>query len=238
MTPTEHDDDLLDDAALEALADAYAMPAPPALRERVLGLARYDRELRRNARSLRRGRMVGAMAAGIALMLGALLVREIEAGHERGASLAGVLRENAALEARLEEQGRTLASVREALDAQTAVLRIVGGPRIRSASLAPQGGAVGGGRVLVDVGSGEVALVLSDVAAPAEGRTYELWAIRGKRPPEPAGLIAVGSDRGAATRMSRVERPNEVTAFAVSIEPTGGSPAPTGPVVMVGPLTG
>ena len=67
---------------------------------------------------------------------------------------------------------------------------------------------------------------------------YELWAIRGQNPPEPAGLLAVVSEQAVATKVATVERPGEVTAFAVSVEPTGGSTSPTGPIVLVGPVTG
>lgn len=39
------------------------------------------------------------------------------------------------------------------------------------------------------------------------------------------------------TRVERVPNPEQVTAFAVSIEPTGGPSTPTGPVVLVGAVT-
>jgi anti-sigma-K factor RskA len=34
--------------------------------------------------------------------------------------------------------------------------------------------------------------------------------------------------------MPKVARPHEVTAFAISLEPEGGSTTPTGPIVLVG----
>jgi anti-sigma-K factor RskA len=40
------------------------------------------------------------------------------------------------------------------------------------------------------------------------------------------------------TQLAKVERPGDVKAFAVSIEPAGGSKSPTGPIVMVGPVQG
>ena len=40
-----------------------------------------------------------------------------------------------------------------------------------------------------------------------------------------------------ATRVARIDRAQEVTAFAVSVEPTGGSQSPTGPIVLVGAVT-
>jgi len=77
---------------------------------------------------------------------------------------------------------------------------------------------------------------LAGMRDPGAGKTYELWAIRPNTPPEPAGLLDV---RGAAlvARVDTVPRPQDVVAFAVSIEPAGGSKSPTGPIVLVGNLT-
>jgi anti-sigma-K factor RskA len=125
-----------------------------------------------------------------------------------------------------------------AFDAQAAVRRLVGGPRVLTASLAPQGTTGGAGRVLVDANTGDAAIVLSGLPPAAAGKTYELWALRGTQAPEPAGLVTVAAARGGAIRVPKVARPSEVTAFAVSVEPAGGSPAPTGPVILVGPVAG
>src|SRR5207253_135478 len=103
--------------------------------------------------------------------------------------------------------------------AQAEVRRVIGAPRTLSASLAPKEGIAGSARVLVDAASGESVIVVSGLAPAPEGKTYELWALRGDRPPEPAGLFAVGTEGSIARRSARVERPGEVTAFAVSIEP-------------------
>ncbi len=240
----------LDDAALEALAEAYASPPPAQLRERLMAAARRDGELHRTEALARRTRMVGAIAAAMALVFAGLFAREMVRGRERAGEISVVVaqnvelasqleqqgRRNLELASQLEQQGRALVGLREALDAQAEVLRLVGAPRVLTASLAPQGGAAGAGRVLVDAATGEAAIVLSGLPPPAAGKAYELWAIRGKKAPEPAGLVSVTSGAGAAVRIPKVERPREVTAFAVSIEPSGGSPAPTGPIVLVGPV--
>jgi len=230
----------LDDAALEALAEAYATPAPVELRARVLAIAATPAEGDTAAADLRvrRARIVGAIAAMLALVCGALLARELQRGRERSAEIAALVGQNGALAVRIDEQGRALAGLREAFDAQAEVLRLVGGPRVLTATLAPQGAVTGAGRVLVDTGTGDAAIVLSGLAPAEAGKTYELWVIRGKNAPEPAGLIAVADARGGAIRVPRVPRPSEVTAFAVSIEPHGGSPTPTGPVILVGPVAG
>jgi hypothetical protein len=232
-------DDLeLDDAALEALAEAYAEPAPARLRARVVGMIEREREQQRSGSRVRRARVVGAIAAGVALVSAGLLGRELRHGRQQSAEMTELARQNSALAARIDEQGRVVAGLQDALDAQAQVLRLVGGPRILTATLTPSGGGAGAGRVLVDTASGDAAIVVSGLVPAAEGKIYELWAIRGKKAPEPAGLIRIVDDRGGAVRLPIIARPSEVTAFAVSIEPRGGSAAPTGPIVLVGPVAG
>jgi hypothetical protein len=238
----ESDEHALDDDALEALAEAYAEPAPARLRERLIAAVERDRDHARSAARLTRARVVGAIAAGVAVVLAGLLAREVRRGGVRDAEIAALAtrldEQGRTLGARIDEQGRALAALDETVATQAQVIRLVGGPRILSASLAPQKGVTGAGRVLVDAATGDAAIVLSGLAPVDHDKAYELWAIRGKKPPEPAGLLAATDARGAAIRVPSVPRPSEVTAFAVSIEPRGGSPSPTGPIVLVGPVAG
>ena len=242
------DERALDDATLEALADAHGTPPPPGLRARLLVEAQRDAGARARAGALRRWRAVGAIAAGVALVVGALAVRasrlaDVQTAEltaraaelaARTTELASVARSNAELSARLDEQGRSLAGLREAVAAQAQVLRVLAGPHTLTAALAPKEGMTGSGRVVVDAATGEGAVVLSDLADPGEGRAYELWAIRGDRPPEPSGVFTLERDRPLAARIVPVARASEVTAFAISIEPAAGSTSPTGPIVLVG----
>lgn len=223
----------LDDLALEALAEAYATAPSAGLRGRMLATARAEAAERR----LARWRLAGSAAASVALIAGGLLAGSQHLVGQRNAELTALAQSNGELSRRLEEQGRTLVGLRVALESQAQVLQVLGGPRTITATLAPKGDVKATGRVVVDATSGDAALVVADLDPASAGKTYELWAIRGDRPPEPAGLFAVGTERWAAARVTRIERPGEVSAFAVSIEPVGGSSSPTGPIVLVGAVT-
>jgi len=232
------EDRALDDLALEALAEAYAVTPPAGLRQRVVGDVRSAVELERARRGRSRWLIVGALAATLALVLGGLLAGENAGRQRQVAELESLARTNAELTARLDTQEHTLAGLRESLDAQGRVLRILGGPRTLSASLGAQQGYGGSGRVHVDAETGEGAVVLSGVQPLAGDKVYELWALRGKAAPEPVGLLTGAGESVYVTQVAKLERPTDVTAFAVSIEPRGGSKSPTGPIVLVGPLKG
>jgi anti-sigma-K factor RskA len=228
----------LDDAALEALADAHASPPPPGLRARILGEAERDTAVRDSRRAFQRWRIVGVVAAALALALTTLLARSTRLAAERGAQLEALVRSNAVLTARIDEQDRALGGLRQSVAAQAQALGVLGAPRTRTALLAPSGSGTASGRVLVDPISGNGALLLSGLPPAAAGKTYELWTIRGDRPPEPSGLFAAGGDTVVIAPVQRIAHSEEVTAFALSIEPAAGSAAPTEPIVLAGAVAG
>jgi anti-sigma-K factor RskA len=78
------------------------------------------------------------------------------------------------------------------------------------------------GSLVVDT-AGSGVLVVSDLAAAPAGRTYEAWVIKG------AAVRAAGLFHGgASTEVVSLSRPVPVGAeVAVTVEPAGGSAAPT-----------
>jgi anti-sigma-K factor RskA len=66
------------------------------------------------------------------------------------------------------------------------------------------------------------------------GRVLELWAVPAQGAPRSLGLVQAAG----ATTLLRAELLRNTAAFAVSVEPPGGSPtgAPSGPIVSVGKL--
>ena len=65
-------------------------------------------------------------------------------------------------------------------------------------------------------------------------QALELWAVPAQGAPRSLGLVRADG----ATTLLRAHLLDNTAAFAVSVEPAGGSPpgAPTGPIVSLGPL--
>lgn len=208
--------------ALAALA-AQLPPAPPPLEVRAALLQRIDANaVRRQAAVLPRRRWLAWTATAVAAMLigglgaGLLLVnryeahlsslaREIDAERTR---LGAVLRERAAAEAILDllrDPATRLVALRGAGPTSQAVARVVWHEAM-------------GGWVLV-----------AKLPPARPGTTYELWTFSRGRP-SPAGVFDVDAGGSAMHRFAATDRP--VEGFVVTLEPAGGVPAPTGPIVL------
>jgi len=65
------------------------------------------------------------------------------------------------------------------------------------------------------------------------GRTYQLWIVTGDRPIG-AGLVKPAADGIVHAVFAAPSNPSKAVAIAVTIEPDGGMPAPTGDKYLVG----
>lgn len=82
-------------------------------------------------------------------------------------------------------------------------------------------------------GRGLVLRPVDSVSVKAD-RSLELWAVPAKGAPRSLGLV----DQAKGATLVRAQLLQDTAAFAVSLEPSGGSPTgePTGPVISVGKL--
>jgi len=131
-----------------------------------------------------------------------------------------------------------LASMKTESDAQRAALALLQSPSALVVSLSPQPGKPPySARALVDLRQ-QKGMLLSGTLSPQPGKDYELWVIRGKEPPTPAGLLRAGPSGTVLASIDPLLFTVPPDALAVSVEPQGGSPTgrPTGDIVLVGTL--
>ena len=161
--------------------------------------------------------IVGTAAAAI---VAAALTGAFVAGRYEGA-LGQMARELAATRQRLQREVAFYRGATDLLrDPTTQVVTLQG--------LGPSPGATG--RMIWHPAAGGQLFVANLPPAPP-GKAYELWTI-GEGAPRPAGVFRVDAEGRAAHRVEPVEGGRPVRVFAVTLEPEGGVPAPTGPMVL------
>lgn len=143
------------------------------------------------------------------------------------ARLGVVARETAQVR---EQMRREQARLREEVAGARAVAELLRDPATRVVVLSglPAAPNASGRIVWHEKAGGR--LYVSGLPPAPTGKTYELWTIAGAAP-QPAGTF----DVDAAGRGSRAVEPaadGPVKVFAVTLEPAGGVPAPTGPMML------
>ena len=192
-------------------------PVSPDLKERIMGHARSEadaglrrrEELGRLAHDWPRTSWLSPAWAAIALALVFALV--------------GVVVWNVILSDRLATRDDALAEQSLILDAISAggqVFRLSGTPDAPSAS----------GVLVQDPGTGRAVLVVNGLPALASEKEYQVWRIHDGTP-DGVGTFSVADVEELVVLSAEFSSSDQV---GVSVEPRGGSPAPTGVIVLLG----
>jgi anti-sigma-K factor RskA len=126
----------------------------------------------------------------------------------------------------------------ERAEREAALVALIESPNRASLPLAPSEVAPGASGAIVADRSGAIAVVsLAGMPPLPPGRVYQLWLVQGEQDRISGGTFTVDA-AGAATIVVRTPEPIGVyRAVGVTVEPTGGSPGPTSPRVIGGPLS-
>jgi anti-sigma-K factor RskA len=166
-----------------------------------------------------------AVLAGAGLIIGAWLSAGYVAARYE-ARLGQMAREVAAVRTQLR---RAEASLAARLDAYRGAVELLGDPGTRVIELRSRTAASAAeGRVIVHDTRGGHVFVTNLPPAPA-GKTYALWAGDGATR-RAAGIFQTDSAGRGHHAVAPLARP--VTVLAITLEPAGGAPAPTGPEVL------
>ena len=118
-----------------------------------------------------------------------------------------------------------------------ATLRSMGSPATRMTALEAAGPHPDAtGRLFWDESKGTWHAFFSQMKPTRPGRTYELWLITADQRKVPAGTFDVGADGEASLVVTPPKDLGVLTLAAVTEEPAGGVPQPTGAILLVGKL--
>lgn len=234
-------------AELRATASSLAYAAPAAspdpersaaLRSRLLARASADAARSRTGERFRPGRarsgapdgasrarwpaIAGALSAALAA---ALVVAALLVGRERQTVDS--------LRAQLGVRTTSIDSLTAALAAQREIIDNITGPDVGVITLTAAGQREPGALMFWDRATNRWTMFAHHLPTPAAGRTYQLWLVTDTAKIS-AGTFASDSAGSAVVRAEHALAPGALRAVAVTDEPAGGVPQPTGPVVLVG----
>jgi anti-sigma-K factor RskA len=205
------------DTALLAYSAAHSVP-PRRSRQRLMKAIR--KEPRRKQIPARRSWWATApwVAAAAMTILAVLLMRQNTGLQEK---LANQRDRTAEQQSQL-EQAREVVATLTATDALHVTLVAARTPP------QPQGKAI----YVRDRGS--LIFLASNFKPVESGKAYELWLVPTKGNPIAAGVFKPDAHGNATVVNPPLPQGVEAKAFAITIEPQGGSPAPTSAILMLG----
>jgi len=128
---------------------------------------------------------------------------------------------------------RELATARVSLREKAAALSLLEAPGTQLVQLAAQGDEPYRASALLNPGE-KSGMVLTTALKPLQGKDFQLWLIRGDEKIS-AGILRTDPSGATLARISeQVLAGGRPDAFAVTIEPPGGMPQPTGPIILLG----
>jgi anti-sigma-K factor RskA len=142
--------------------------------------------------------------------------------------------ERARLARRVEALDREVDLARAEARQAAQALQILAAPSVRSVVLAGLGPTPQAtGHTYVNPQTRDALFYAFNLPRLAEDKTYQLWFIAGGKPVS-AGIFAVDERGTGRLRVERVADVKDIQAWAVTVEPSGGVPQPTGEMVLKG----
>lgn len=230
-------------ARLAAGPEAAAPPPGPALT--AAGGAPAPREAPRlklvhdlaEERAARRPVPVGGAWRAAAVVLGTGLLASLALNVYFWGHVGSLSGQVALLSQDRAAMDQKLAGMQQQAEQRAAQIAVLQASDTRMAKLPGQPMAKNASAMLFWSSAERAWLVAASGLPPADaGKTYQLWAVTAAGQKISMGTFQVGADGGATVRVELPEAGMQPAAAAVSLEPAGGMPQPTGPIVMMGEL--
>jgi predicted anti-sigma-YlaC factor YlaD len=92
-------------------------------------------------------------------------------------------------------------------------------------------------RLVFNETTGEAVLVAAKLPPPPAGKAYQLWYIAQGKPPMPGSVFTTDPSGRGQLREQIPPEGRRAALFAVTLEPAGGLPAPSGDIYLKGPAS-
>ncbi len=181
-----------------------------------------------------------AMAAAVVLAIYGVAVtsRMLDLKHaydDRGDKLTYLQNRFAALEHEAHETEAKMEALSKVLSERIQLERVLDAPDLQVTRLAPLPPAPGANAIVaVSTSSREAVLRANGLEAPPPGKTYELWWITKQKGPVPAGTFTAETGKEVIAKVDAPPPGDRVMVTAVTLEPEGGVPKPTGAMYLKG----
>ena len=137
-------------------------------------------------------------------------------------------------------QSTQITQLKDEIQRKEEILKVLESRRIDVVTMnGLQVNPVGYGKIIWDPEKKVAILQVANLPTVPKGKDYQLWVIKNNDPhPVSAGVFAVENEDQIENYfkvqpLSVVDK-NEITAFAVTLEPKGGMPQPTGDMYLLG----
>ena len=111
-------------------------------------------------------------------------------------------------------------------------VQLVTSPGARVAELKSSAVGAGATATVAYNSNGHAMLVASNLPRLPQGKAYQLWFIVGNKPPMPGKTFAPDNNGQGVMKEEMPREALNSPVFAVTVEPAGGVPAPTGPIYL------
>jgi anti-sigma-K factor RskA len=164
-----------------------------------------------------------AVAAGMALIVSLTRVSTLNRGL-------------AEQQERLNRQLEQLKVLQQLLIDEKEVTQFITMPGVRITPLAgTEKSPQAAGKILWSPQEKKALFYASKLPAPPEGKTYQLWIIADNKPFD-AGIFSVDPQGSGFLKVPSLTEADKAQKFAVTLEPAGGVPQPTGDMHLLGSL--
>lgn len=164
-----------------------------------------------------------AIAATVALILTGAQLMRVTADRNR-------MRDQIALNDSIESPNDSLTKMLSQKDSMIAAMT---GPDMKIVALTNQGAAEPLGRMMWNRASNDWIMVTHNLRQPKPGMTYQVWLVTADAKIS-AGTFKPDAEGNTFMHAKYALDRNALRAVAVTEEPEGGMPAPTGPMVVAG----